>query len=130
MSQLGRLSSAFTSGSSDSSSVLSNLLTMVNRSHDQGLSNQNVPKMPGATDIDQQKIKASSPVPGGPLAAMLISMSRSQDRGQGDSGEGGMFEMLQNICGKVSKLRMAEHTTETGPENEQTDGTTDSMKTR
>lgn len=130
MSQLGRLSSAFTSGGSDSSSALSNLLTMVNRSHGLGLSNENVPKMPGAKDNDQQKTKASGPAPGGPLAAMLMSVSRSQDRGRGDPGEGSMFEMLQNICGKVSKLRMAEQTAETGAENEQTDDTTDTIKTR
>lgn len=121
LSHLGRLSSALGAGttSSDSSSVLTNILTMVNRSHDPELSNQNLHNQSHDTHNFNHNTKAPDLASGGPLAAMLMSMSRSDDKSQGDSGKEGMFAMLQNICGKVSKLRVAEHTVETGAENEQ-----------
>lgn len=99
MSQLGRFSSMMDPGNSD---VLSNLLSMVTKSHDTKVTNQNyshVQNEPVGKPVSNQK----EIPPTGPLAAMLMSRSH----GQGDSqGQDGMFAMLKNICGKVSEMRL------------------------
>ncbi|XP_045189432.2 uncharacterized protein LOC123546876 [Mercenaria mercenaria] len=133
MSKFGALSSALSSGGADSSSMLSSLLSMVNRSHDFESANQIVPKQGYAPDLtnNHQETKSHDSLNGGPLAAMLMSMSRTQESGQGDSeSQGGMFAMLQNICGKVSKLRVAEHAAETGAETQKEDDIIDTKETR
>jgi hypothetical protein len=121
MSKLGALSSAFSVEGADTSSMLSNLLSMVTKSHDTKSSSDKTPtsQLRNDQEIKQQGMKNSSP-----LTAMLMSMSRSQDVGQGESeGQGGMFAMLQNICGKVGQMRVAEHAAETGAETLQDDQT-------
>ncbi|XP_060603651.1 uncharacterized protein LOC132756568 [Ruditapes philippinarum] len=121
MSKLGALSSALSVEGADTSSMLSNLLSMVTKSHDTKTSSDKTPtsQLRNDQEIKQQGMKNSSP-----LTAMLMSMSRSQDVGQGESeGQGGMFAMLQNICGKVGQMRVAEHAAETGAETLQDDQT-------
>ena len=111
MSRFGALSSALSLEGADSSSMLSSLLSMVTIAQNTNTPREKIPVQKSSElTSDQQTDKSQNIKNSSPLTSMLMSMSRSQNLGQGESeGQGGMFAMLQNICGKVSQLREAEH---------------------
>lgn len=123
MSCIGQLSSMLgasnqTSSSQDSASVLSSLLAMVTaRSHDLGPANQSRDSI----ETDQSKSSTHplvQPQRASPLAAMLQKVKATQGEGHG-GGDLDMYSMLQDICGKVSAMRVAQSLDSSTTEEEQ-----------
>ncbi|KAL4231938.1 hypothetical protein ACF0H5_009514 [Mactra antiquata] len=87
--------------------ILSSLLSMATKSSKGTESKRNI-----TGNGDSSRTLSVEPTQnGGPLSAMLMSMSRSKNGCQGDSTEKDeMFSMLQNICGSVGKMRVNEQT--------------------
>ncbi|XP_052773404.1 uncharacterized protein LOC128212150 isoform X1 [Mya arenaria] len=103
MSGMGQMSSALGMMAGDNSSILSNLLAMATaRSHNLSQnSSASTAAINTSQDLESQNHKPS------PLEAMLMKVREGEGQGEPRvEGQDGMFAMLQNICGKVSELRV------------------------
>ena len=102
-----------------SGSALSSLLSKVTSSQSQSRETTN--EKPTVPSSSQSDLSNTSPTVPSPLQALMSSMMQGQTTmlgAEGGQGEGGMFAMLQNICGKVGQIRVKELKSETEEEQD------------
>lgn len=94
-----------------SGSALSNLLSMVNPKTLQGTRSSERQDKSQDFETNPSLSETVETTPS-PLQAMLRQMTGGNSSLDGDTGskeEDGMFQMLQNICGRVSQLRVKDN---------------------